>query len=65
MSNAYNYTIPISENGTYSQQVSAGSYSVSMLNCHYIGCIRILPRSVSVSAGETTEFNISINTGIV
>ena len=65
MNNAHNYTIPISENGTYSQQVYAGSYSVSMLNCHYIGCIRILPRSVSVSAGETTEFNISINTGIV
>lgn len=65
MSNGYNYTIPISANGTYSQQVYSGSYSVSMLNCHYIGCTRIIPRSVSVSAGEATKFNISINTGIV
>ena len=64
MNNAYNYTIPISANGTYSEQVDAGSYSVSMLNCHYIGCTRIIPRSVNISAGETTELNISINTGI-
>lgn len=64
MNNAYNYTIPISANGTYSQQVHAGSYSVSMLNCHYLGCLRNIPKSVNVSAGETTELNLSINTGI-
>ncbi len=63
--NAYNYTIPLGANGTYSQQVAAGSYSVSMLNCHYISCLRNIPKSVNVSSGATTEMNISINTGIV
>ena len=63
-SSTYNYTIPISANGTYSQQVHAGSYSVSMLNCDYIGCLRNIPKSVNISAGETTELNISIDTGI-
>ena len=55
------YAIPVEANGTYSQKVAAGTYSISMLNCHYLSCIRDIPKSVNISAGEITELNISIN----
>ena len=61
------YAIPVEANGTYSQKVAAGTYSISMLNCHYLSCIRDIPKSVNISAGELTELNISIsiNAGMI
>ncbi len=59
-----NYTISLNANGSFSQQVSAGTYSLSMLNCNYIGCSNVLPKTLDVSAGETTTLDIGINTGI-
>ena len=58
------YTISLNSNGSFSQSVSAGTYSVSMLNCNYMGCKSIQPDIVTVSAGETSDLNININTGI-
>ena len=58
------YMIPVSANGTYSQNVAAGLYSITLMNCYYLSCLRDLPKNVSVSANQTTELNLNISANI-
>ena len=56
--------IPMNGTGYFTAQVKPGTYSLTMSNCTFIGCFRVLPMTVTVKQGETTTFQIKIDTGI-
>ena len=56
--------IPINGTGYFTAQVRPGTYSLTMSNCTFLGCSRVLPMTVTVKKGETTTFQIKIDTGI-
>ncbi|MDG6990517.1 MAG: hypothetical protein JRM99_03740 [Nitrososphaerota archaeon] len=55
---------PLQADGSYSIALAAGKYTVSMDSCSWMGCSSALPRTVSVTAGEITLLNITIDMGI-
>ena len=56
--------IPMDGTGFFSARVKAGAYSLTMTNCTFLGCSRVLPTTVTVKTGETTTVDIDIDTGI-
>jgi hypothetical protein len=44
--------------------VRPGTYSLTMSNCTFLGCSRVLPMTITVKQGETTTLQIKIDTGI-
>ena len=56
--------IPMNGTGYFTAQVKPGTYSLTMSNCTFLGCSRVLPMTVTVQQGETTTFQIKIDTGI-
>ena len=56
--------IPMNGTGYFTAQVRQGTYSLTMSNCTFLGCSRVLPMTVTVKQGETTTFQIKIDTGI-
>ena len=56
--------IPMNGTGYFRARVKAGTYSLLMTNCTFVGCSRVLPMIITVRSGETTEVNIDIDTGI-
>lgn len=50
--------------GYFNADVSAGTYSVTISNCTFIGCSRSLHETVVVKSGETTTIRLDIDTGI-
>jgi hypothetical protein len=56
--------IPINGTGFFTAKIRAGTYSLTMSNCTFMGCSRVLPMTVTVKQGETINLQISIDTGI-
>ena len=56
--------ISLKYDGGYHASVPAGTYNMNLTNCTYIGCARVLPKSVKIKPFSTTVINISIDTGI-
>ncbi len=56
--------IPMNGTGFFTAEVRAGTYSLTMSNCTFVGCSRVLPMTVTVKQGETTTLQINIDTGI-
>lgn len=56
--------VPMNGTGFFRAQVRSGTYRVTMTNCTFLGCVRVLPLTVTVRPGETTTVNIDIDTGI-
>lgn len=61
---ALSRAVPLAADGSYSTVLPTGTYTVSMDPCGWLGCSRVLPRTVSVAAGETAVLNVTIDTGI-
>jgi hypothetical protein len=56
--------MPMNGTGFFTAEVRAGTYSLTMSNCIFVGCSRVLPMTVIVKQGETTTLQINIDTGI-
>jgi len=56
--------VNLNPDGSFMAAVKAGTYSVLLTNCDYMGCNRALPQTVVVKAGEALQLEISIDTGI-
>lgn len=56
--------VPLSADGSFDSNVAQGTYSVTLTNCLYLGCLRTFPQKVMIYAGRTTILNVSIDTGI-
>ncbi len=56
--------IPMNGTGYFTAHVRPGTYSLTMSNCTFLGCSRVLPMTVTVKQGETTTLQIKIDTGI-
>ena len=56
--------IPMNGTGYFTAQVKPGTYSLTMSNCTFLGCSRVLPMIVTVKQGDTMTLQINIDTGI-
>lgn len=50
--------------GSVQASLAAGSYSLSLSSCNFMGCSSSLPRSFVITAGLSTSIAVSIDTGI-
>lgn len=57
-------SIPLKSDGSFSAQVPAVTYEVTLSDCTFMSCKYILPRTVKVGANQKTEFTLEIDTGI-
>lgn len=55
--------VGLSPDGTFSANVPAGTYAVSLTDCTFVGCGG-MHANVSVRGNSTSALNISIDTGI-
>ena len=58
--------VVITMNGTgyFHASVKAGIYKLTITNCTFLGCSDVLPKTVSITKGETIIIDINIDTGI-
>jgi hypothetical protein len=56
--------IPMNGTGYFTAEVRAGTYTLTMSNCTFLGCSRVLPMTVTVKPGQITTLEINIDTGI-
>lgn len=56
--------IPMNGTGYFHAEVRAGTYSVTISNCTFIGCSSAQHETVVVKPGETTMIRLDIDTGI-
>ena len=56
--------IPINGTGYFKAEVRSGTYTLTMTDCSFIGCSRVLPMTATVNPGQTTALQINIDTGI-
>jgi hypothetical protein len=56
--------IPMNGTGYFRATVEAGTYQLTMTNCTFLGCSRVLPMKVRVDPGQITKLQINIDTGI-
>jgi hypothetical protein len=50
--------------GIFQAKVDAGTYTVDLTDCTFLGCERTLPTTIIVEPNAVTTINISIDTGI-
>lgn len=56
--------IQLKADGSFSAQVPAGTYSLNLSDCGFMGCHWTLPKIVKVEANGKTQVNLDIDTGI-
>ncbi len=56
--------IPMNGTGYFQATVGVGIYRLTMTNCTFLGCSRVLPMTIRVDQGGTTKLGINIDTGI-
>jgi len=56
--------IPLNPDGTFQAMIPAGTYTVGMTDCIFLGCTDNLPKTIVVHPNETTFVTIIIDTGI-
>lgn len=57
-------SVKMNANGEFTAQVAAGNYQLTITNCDYLGCSRVLPKKIAIEANRTTAVYIDIDTGI-
>ena len=50
--------------GTVHVSLAPGLYSLDLSNCQYMGCKSSLPKTFVITANQTTDVVVSIDTGI-
>jgi hypothetical protein len=50
--------------GSVQAFLAPGSYSLSLSSCTFMGCASALPKSFTIVAGQSTNIDVSIDTGI-
>ncbi len=50
--------------GTFQASLFPGNYSLSLSPCQFPGCSSSLPKSFTIVANQTTQLNVTIDTGI-
>jgi len=53
-----------SVSGSLQALLAPGSYTLNLSSCPWLGCSSALPKTFEVVAGQTTSFNVTIDTGI-
>ncbi len=53
-----------SVSGSLQVPLAPGTYSVNLSSCQWMGCSNSLPKSFTVTTGQSTTVNVSIDTGI-
>ncbi len=56
--------VKLNSNGSFEAQLKPGTYKVNLTDCTFMGCSRVLPKTVTVKANETTYIQIDIDTSI-
>lgn len=56
--------IDVQEDGTFSGQVPAGEFQLTVEPCQWLGCMNALPVQVRVRDGEVSSVAVVIDTGI-
>lgn len=56
--------VKLNANGSFQAEAPAGTYSLDIANCKFLGCKYALPKTVIVEADKTTAVTIDIDTGI-
>ncbi|MBI2937405.1 MAG: hypothetical protein HYY22_04300 [Thaumarchaeota archaeon] len=56
--------VKLSSDGGFEAQVRPGTYKVDLTDCTFMGCSRVLPKTVTVKANEAAYIQIDIDTGI-
>ena len=54
----------LSGDGSFSVDIPESNYSVTLSDCQYLGCQRVFPKNISVSANKSLQLNLDIDTGI-
>ncbi len=57
-------SIQLNADGSFKAAVDAGTYSVTLSNCEFMGCKRVLPKTVIVNPSQVASLEIDIDTGI-
>jgi hypothetical protein len=57
-------SVDVTDDGSYSANVPAGTYDVDLQPCEWLGCRSSLPERVTVKADQLVTLDISIDTGI-
>lgn len=57
-------SVRLADDGSYDATLPAGTYTINLAPCGYVGCAAVFPRVVTVEAGTVTTENFSIDTGI-
>ncbi len=56
--------VKLNPDGSFRALVNAGTYTVSLTDCAFLGCRGVLPRKVTIAPNEATLLEIDIDTGI-
>jgi len=56
--------VKLNSNGSFHATVNAGTYTVILTDCTFLGCERSLPITVIVNPNRLTTIDINIDTGI-
>ena len=56
--------VPLQQDGGFSALLPAGTYSVELSECEFLGCSAVLPLSTTIESGGTTSLTVHIDTGI-
>lgn len=56
--------ITLAADGSFYATVPAGTYQMNLTNCTYLGCSRVVPRTVTIASGQTLRSDLTIDTGI-
>lgn len=58
------YLINLKKDGSFSDIIPKGTYSVTLSDCNFLGCQFAVPQEVTIISGKTTELELDIDTGI-
>jgi len=56
--------VPLNPDGSFQATVNAGTYTMNLIDCTFLGCKRSLPITVTIIPNKITTIDINIDTGI-
>lgn len=56
--------VPLGTDGKFETLVKAGTYTMNLSDCVFMGCAPTLPKTITIETGKTTQTDIDIDTGI-
>lgn len=58
------FLVKLNSDGTFQSEIAAGTYTVDLSDCTFLGCKTALPKKVTIEPNKDTYLNIDIDTGI-